>query len=378
MDAAICELSRSFRRGALMTIFEIEKDLLQEVPETKFSLVGLRERTDLQRLFRDRIEVVSRDTLVIAEEFSNWEDSRRRIDLLGIDKNANLVVIELKRTDDGGHMELQAVRYAAMVSTLKFDQCVKVFDEYLTTIGKDGDAREMILDFLDWEEPNEDQFAQSIRIVLVSAEFSKEITTSVMWLNDQGLDIRCVRLKPHTLNSRVLLDVQQVIPLPEAAQYQVQIREKKQQERLARSQNWDQESFLQQLAKSGGEKAVALASEILFWITPLVDKVTWGERVLARMTPTVWRESVRYQLFVIRTAGRVGIRFRTFHSKKPFDNRESLEQLRLKFNEIPGVSFPTRALEGKPNFKLDLLSNPVAMEKFKNVIQWMIKTIEQG
>jgi hypothetical protein len=47
---------------------------------------------------------------------SDWEDSSRSIDLLCIDKQANLVVIELKRTEDGGHMELQAIRYAAMVS----------------------------------------------------------------------------------------------------------------------------------------------------------------------------------------------------------------------------------------------------------------------
>lgn len=51
-----------------------------------------------------------------------------------------------------------------------------------------------------------------------AADFSKEITTSVLWLNDQGLDIRCVRLKPYRDNDgNVLIDVQQLIPLPEAA-----------------------------------------------------------------------------------------------------------------------------------------------------------------
>ena len=50
------------------------------------------------------------DLYVLTEEFGEWEESRRRIDLLAIDKQANLVVIELKRTDDGGHMELQAIR----------------------------------------------------------------------------------------------------------------------------------------------------------------------------------------------------------------------------------------------------------------------------
>ena len=88
-----------------MPIYEITKDRIQTVAETKFSTAGVRERTDLQRLLRQQIDIVSPETLVIGEEFGDWEDSRRRIDLLGLDKEANLVVIELKRTDDGGHMD---------------------------------------------------------------------------------------------------------------------------------------------------------------------------------------------------------------------------------------------------------------------------------
>jgi hypothetical protein len=38
------------------------------------------------------------------------------------DKQAWLVVIELKRTLDGGHMELQAIRYASMVSAMTFER----------------------------------------------------------------------------------------------------------------------------------------------------------------------------------------------------------------------------------------------------------------
>ena len=59
--------------------------------------------------------------LIVSEEFGGWEDSRRRIDLLGLDRQANLVVIELKRSENGGHMELQALRYAAMISKMTFE-----------------------------------------------------------------------------------------------------------------------------------------------------------------------------------------------------------------------------------------------------------------
>ena len=71
--------------------------------------------------------------------------------------------------------------------------------------------------------------------MLAAANFSKELTTAVMWLNDRDLDIRCIRVIPYQDNGRVLIDVQQVIPLPEASQYQVQIREKNIQGRKERS-----------------------------------------------------------------------------------------------------------------------------------------------
>ncbi|OJW24845.1 MAG: hypothetical protein BGO51_12200 [Rhodospirillales bacterium 69-11] len=223
-----------------MPIYEFSQTAITALKETTFSSANVHERRDLQRLLRENIEVIAPETLVISEEFGEWEDSRRRIDLLGIDKDANLVVIELKRTEDGGHMELQSIRYAAMVSTMTFERAAEVYGRYLAGLGKeDQDARTLMLDFLGWDEPDEDLFGQDVRIVLASAEFSKELTSAVLWLIARTIDIRCVRLKPYSLDNRILVDVQQVIPLPEAEDFQVQIREKARKERESRSGGMD-------------------------------------------------------------------------------------------------------------------------------------------
>lgn len=222
-----------------MAIYEFEQTGIRRLSEISFSLAGLHERRDLQRLLRDHIEVISPETLVISEEFQDWEDSQRRIDLLAIDKEANLIVIELKRTDDGGHMELQAIRYAAMVSTMTFEKAADVLSEYHRQQGKELDSKKVILDFLGWDERNDNEFAQDVRIVLAAGDFNRELTSSVLWLIDHGIDIRCVRLKPYDMNGRVLVDVQQIIPPPEATEYQIKIREKREQERQARTSNID-------------------------------------------------------------------------------------------------------------------------------------------
>jgi hypothetical protein len=212
-----------------MAIYRLQSQRIVDLQETTFESEGILERKDLQRLLRERIDIVSPDTLVISEEFGEWEDSKRRVDLLGIDKQANLVVVELKRNETGAHMDLQAIRYAAMLSTVTFEKVVEIYAQYLKDNHREEiNPRESLLSFLEWDEPREDQFAADVRIVLASAEFSKELTTAVMWLNERELDIQCVRNKPYRSDDdkEIFIDVQQIIPLPEATDYQIQLREK--------------------------------------------------------------------------------------------------------------------------------------------------------
>ncbi len=218
-----------------MAIYELDESKITKVESITFEALDLKERGDIQRLLRAQIDVIADDVLVIAEEFNEWEGSKRSIDLLAVDRNANLVVIELKRTEDGGHMELQAIRYAAMVSNLTFKRAVEIFDKYLIAIGSNENPEKTLLSFFDWDEVDEDDFALQTRIILASADFSKEITSTVLWLNSQGMDISCVRMKPYSDMGRILLDVQTIIPLPETEQYQIKVREKKLEEQLAKA-----------------------------------------------------------------------------------------------------------------------------------------------
>jgi RecB family endonuclease NucS len=85
-------------------LFEMKPGELIAVPSSTFTTEKVLERADLQRLLRARIEAVADDVLIVAEEFRAFADAKRRIDLLGIDREGRLVVFELKRTLDGGHL----------------------------------------------------------------------------------------------------------------------------------------------------------------------------------------------------------------------------------------------------------------------------------
>lgn len=217
-----------------MAFFELEEAGLRRLSPISLASANIHERRDLQRVLREQSRELLDDVLVIAEEFGDWDESRRRIDLLGVDRDANLVVIELKRGDTGVHMELQAVRYAAMVSKMTFEQAVSAYERHLPDV---ANARADLLDFLGWEESREDDFAQDVKIVLFSEDFSRELTSSILWLNEKGVEITCFRMSAYRLQERLLVDFQQIIPLKEAEDYQVKVRNKQlveQSERKAR------------------------------------------------------------------------------------------------------------------------------------------------
>jgi hypothetical protein len=220
-------------RRISMPLFEISSSAIRELTQVNFAELGLLERADLQRLLRDSIDVIAPGTLVISEEFSSWDRSDRRIDLLGVDQYARLVVIELKRTADDGHADLQALRYAAMVAKMTFGEAVEAMRRYYAQRQINDDAQSRLLEFLGWTDPTDGRFGEDVRIILAAPGFSPEVTSTVLWLNEHDLDFSCVRLQPYRLGESVVVDVQQIIPLPEAADYQVQIRQKQREVRDA-------------------------------------------------------------------------------------------------------------------------------------------------
>jgi hypothetical protein len=70
-----------------MTFYKVDtnQQKLEKLESISFADNQWQERTHLQPLLRDNPESIDPNLLIIADEFSNWEDSKRRIDLLALD-----------------------------------------------------------------------------------------------------------------------------------------------------------------------------------------------------------------------------------------------------------------------------------------------------
>ena len=209
-----------------MAVYRITDKEFEELKETSFSIEGIYERYDLQRMLRDQPDVLENGLFVIAEEYGDWVESSRRIDLLALDKNGRLVVVELKREDQDSMMDLQAVRYAAMVANMTLEQAIHAHQSYIDVRGIEGDADSRIRGHLEMYDDDVRITTSNPRIILASANFSTELTTSVLWLNQVGLDITCVRLQPCKADDSLFVERSQIIPIPEATDYMVRLRDK--------------------------------------------------------------------------------------------------------------------------------------------------------
>lgn len=211
----------------------------QPLNELDLEKAGVSE-SELRDMLAKNIQLLDDQSrlMVIAREYGSWEGTSRRVDVLAIEQTlggGRLVVVELKRTKDGGHAKLQALRYAAMLSTLTFQDVVDALwhERRKTDQGASREqAQRDLLMFLDESEADEVKLDSMPRIMLIAQDFSAEITTTVMWLRDHtDLDISChtVSLYPYGDGGKaVYFDL--LLPLPQQADYLIKVRRKNIQE----------------------------------------------------------------------------------------------------------------------------------------------------
>ena len=192
--------------------------------EVDFAQLGLRERSDIQEWVAAHPDILGGDLLIVAKEFSGFDSTSERLDLLAVDSQGTLVVIELKRDDSGADAYWQAVKYASYLRHANVDTIAEMLADY-AGISKEeaGDRLLKHLDADDLESLNREQ-----RIILASHRFAPEVTSAVLWLNEKFAGeslITCVQLTPyHDEDADSLyLQANTIIPLPGEEEYIVQV-----------------------------------------------------------------------------------------------------------------------------------------------------------
>lgn len=209
----------------------IDKHAKRAIPLEKktFSELNLYERSDLQEWIADNPAILGERLLIIQKEFAGFSDTKERLDLLALDENGRLVIIENKLDDSGRDVVWQALKYASYCATLKKDEICDIYQKYLQSSIQAEASLSEFFDEPDYESISLNPIDGDQRIIFVAANFRKEVTSTVLWLRDHGIDITCIKVTPYVDEGKLYLDTEQILPIQDIGDYQIKLSAKRQE-----------------------------------------------------------------------------------------------------------------------------------------------------
>ena len=199
----------------------------EAIVEVEFAALGFQERRDIQEWIADNPGILGDDLLIIGKEFSGFDRTSERLDLLAVDLDGKLVIIELKRDDTGADAHWQAIKYASYLSRASKTNIVEMLADFTNVPEEESKIR--LQEHLRSDDLN--SLNNSQRIILASHRFAPEVTSAVLWLNEKAPEenlITCVQLVPYHDRQTDTLYIQAstIIPLPESEDFMVTVGDK--------------------------------------------------------------------------------------------------------------------------------------------------------
>ncbi len=334
---------------------DVQKKLLTELKKATFAELGLKERFDIQEWIEKTPSILGEELLVIAKEYDL--PSRSRLDLLAIDKQANLVIIELKRDESGTSVDWQSIKYASYCSNFTHEEIYRIYAKYLGS--NEDEAETTIENFID-EEP--DKLNDSQRIILASKEFHSDVASAVLWLRDFGIEIQCVKLEPFIdLDDNLFINPSIIIPLPEAKDY-IKRKETKTKERsLTKSSSFSLERSNLQPDELKERLVLSFSRD-----SDLTPRVRAFFRILLSENRSFNREEIKTKLHEEGIGDNIGHAGRLLSNISQFLTKKSNPHLRQVVNFQSGGAHG----ETKNHYKIS--------EEYRTLVTEALEEVEGG
>src|SRR6056297_1236097 len=109
-------------------LYKIKNNNIESTEKIKFSDENIAEK-NIENWVEKNPEMLGEPLKIIARQL-NIQEVGDRLDLLALDKQGNLVIIELKTDVIKSDATLQAVKYASYLSDWKFDEIERQMYSY--------------------------------------------------------------------------------------------------------------------------------------------------------------------------------------------------------------------------------------------------------
>lgn len=207
-------------------LLTVNEDKATPVDRVDLSDLAFREREHLQEWILANPAVLGSGAEIITSEYDRWQTAGGdpvldRLDILAIDPDGRIVVAELKRGVAPHTVHMQAINYAAMVSRLTPDDIAELYAATHRRAGQDQDAASA-LTILTTERLLTAESIRRPRIILVASDFPASVTSAVVWLNEQSVDISLIRYRPYQLaDGQLVVSFTRLYPVPDVEEFTI-------------------------------------------------------------------------------------------------------------------------------------------------------------
>jgi len=164
---------------------------------------------EIEDLLEDNPEILEKDLIIIGRQVQT--ENRKIIDLLGLDKNGNTVIIELKKGETPHYTSAQILDYYSWVKRLKRQQQInEIAKKKYRDRDHLGSFRSIEQKFIDNFGNPPDDWNKEQKLIIVGEQIDEttmEVATDMMEL---GMNIFCIELNAYDNGDEKIVNVRKI------------------------------------------------------------------------------------------------------------------------------------------------------------------------
>jgi hypothetical protein len=169
-----------------MEIYEINQDNMTRLPETD---VEYEENLENRLVQTKAAKIGGVEILYIGRQGTT--EHGKYYDIVGVDKNGDIVIVELKRDETPRKVIAQALDYTSRLRHRDYNELQTDYEKFLSEEGYvDGDVPSLLdahQDHFDLDEPlSEDEFNNDQRVLIIGGSIDDATTNMADYLRDRG------------------------------------------------------------------------------------------------------------------------------------------------------------------------------------------------
>lgn len=213
----------------------------------------------LERWIVENPDLIGEPLLILGHQLAEFEEDKDRLDILALDRHGEIVLCELKVSEDFRVTDLQALAYAGAYARRKREDLARTLQRHMQKLANAAsatspasaegngsatppppavtisyeDAVAKIVGFIEVDDFDDWQPSQQVRIKLVAPSFPRRVLQTVKWLGD----VHSVRLEAITVRlfetapQQYSLAFERLLPLPAETEFDMTIREREDRQR---------------------------------------------------------------------------------------------------------------------------------------------------